>query len=577
MKLNQIDTRRASIGGVSAAFTYLLEEVLGSLFSYLFFGLYALGPLFGTLLIVVTQVILIAAFFTLAFTVTSQYVFKIGKPKQKEVFVMGLVASLAIIAFQRLLSMLGVYSILSMIFGLVALFIAGYVLSDDMSVEEGENVIAGGMQRTTLYRKEKIVQKGSKAEGFLNYVYLYAWGAGIIFTWGGFIVRPRSQAPAFYAIGIVCLLLAAMWTYQKIDTMNIERYKKIVLPASWPKDCSYEKYHEGLHSKGSKSSGGLFGDKNMKFYNECKNNSIHDLDSEYNMQKAIKIAEKQNVKDFNEEILREMYEKGKTMTETDAANASAVSKENLLKNKRIEELNELAKDMKYYGYHGMEKRKQMLRDLMAEADKKRKDAEMMSQMASRTMLQKEHDWATHGGIASGIAGPAAGVATALDIQAKNAAIREQNAKMMPYVAMVTSSYANTASGYQQEYNKYASDLQATNTKLISTDTKETVFENIVIKNVKHHVSNTGAVRVVANFSINENYRIFNSMKPTIDGCVRAKLMKDGECAGSAYIVFPIEGIITPVTLSAICTKTTDPNASYTIEFEADDVWAMEKL
>lgn len=40
--------------------------------------------------------------------------------------------------------------------------------------------------------------------------------------------------------------------------------------------------------------------------------------------------------------------------------------------------------------------------------------------------QKEHDWAIHGGIASGIAGPAAGLAAAADIQAKNAQIRAQN-------------------------------------------------------------------------------------------------------------------------------------------------------
>ena len=219
----------------------------------------------------------------------------------------------------------------------------------------------------------------------------------------------------------------------------------------------------------------------------------------------------------------------------------------------------------------------MLRDLMQEANKKRKDAEMMQETARRTMLQKEHDWATHGGIASGIAGPAAGLATAIDIQAKNAAIREQNAKMMPYVSMVTGMYANNAQGYQQEYNKYAADLHATDTKLISSDTKETVMDNIVIEDVKYTVSKTGAVRVEAKFSVKDSYRIFDSIKPTIDGVVAARLMKDDKCVGSAYFVFPVEGIITPAKLKAICTKTEDPNAKYTIEFEAADVWAMEQL
>ena len=219
----------------------------------------------------------------------------------------------------------------------------------------------------------------------------------------------------------------------------------------------------------------------------------------------------------------------------------------------------------------------MLRALMKEADKKRKDAEMMANMASRTMLQKEHDWATHGGIASGIAGPAAGVATALDIQAKNAKIREQNAQMMPYVAMVTSNYSNTAAGYREEYNRYASDLRATNTKLVASDSKEEVMKHIVIDNPNYNVSKTGAVTVTAKFSIDPNYRIFNTTKPTIDGYMACRLMKNGTCVGSAYFVFPVEGIITPITLTAVCTKTTDPKASYELVFEADDVWAMEKL
>ena len=44
--------------------------------------------------------------------------------------------------------------------------------------------------------------------------------------------------------------------------------------------------------------------------------------------------------------------------------------------------------------------------------------------------QKEHDWATHGGIASGLAGAGAGVATAINIQNKNAQIREDNQNLL---------------------------------------------------------------------------------------------------------------------------------------------------
>ena len=43
--------------------------------------------------------------------------------------------------------------------------------------------------------------------------------------------------------------------------------------------------------------------------------------------------------------------------------------------------------------------------------------------------QSEKDWATHGGIASAIAGPVAGVSRAVEIQQQNAAIRENNREL----------------------------------------------------------------------------------------------------------------------------------------------------
>jgi len=575
MKTNQIDKNKAKIAAVVSILALGLESILGMAFSFTYYLVSGSG-LIARIMYVVIDIFYSMAVFMAGYSITTKFIFKGGAVKTKECAEMGLTVALVITAFQRLLNMMGIYTMLSMIIIIGILFAGAYFLVPEkgQATEDGGSLMIG---QQTVYRKEKVVQKGSKAEGLLNYVFLYAWGAGIIFTWGGFIVRPRSQAPAFYAIGIVCLILAAYWTYAKIDAVNIERYKKIILPDYWPKDCSYEKYHLGLHSKGAKTSGGLFGDKNMKFYQECRSNNIFDLDSEYNMQKALKIGEKQNIKDISEEKLKEMYLKGKEMTETDAKVASETGQMNLLNDKRIEELNILADQLRFYGHHGIEKRKVMLRSLMKEADKKRKDAEMMANMAGRTMLQKEHDWATHGGIASGIAGPAAGVATALDIQAKNAVIREQNAKMMPYVAMVSGSYTKTAQGYQQEYNRYAADLQATNTKLVSPDSKEDVMKHIVIKDAKYTVSKTGAVTVTANFSVDGNYRIFESTKPTIDGCVACRIMQGETCVGSAYFVFPVEGIITPTTLNAICTKTTDPKGEYTLVFEPDDVWAMEKL
>lgn len=567
MKFNQLDKNRVSVASLTAVISVLLGNIMSSMFSFLYYM--NMGGLISMLLGVIFTILINLATFVGAYNIVFKLISK-NKPNQKDVYEMGITVALAKTAIGRLLNMFG-FGIISSVFLIFVSFIGAYFLCAE-EVEEG-NIV----EKTTLYRKEKIVQKGSQADTWLMYVFMFVWGCGIIFTWGGFIVRPRSQAPAFYMIGIAFLALAILWTKQKINESNIESYAKIVLPANWPTDCSYEKYKYGLATKGAVTSGGIFGDKNMKFYNECVSNGIKNLDTEFNLEKAMKVAEKQKIKEPTNELLKTMFTTGKEMVEKDEKTAQIVSSENALNTKRIQELHELADCMKYYGYSGMEKRQMMLKDLMAEARKNEKDTEFRKEMMNRTLIQKEHDWATHGGIASGIAGPAAGIATAIDIQAKNARIREQNAQMMPYVAMMAGNYNKTAEGYRAQYNQYAADLKATSTKLVSKDTKEEVMNNIIITDSKYTVSNSGAVTVEAKFGIKPEYRIYDSIKPTIDGCVAARLMKDGKCEGSAYFVFPVDGIIANPTLKAICTKTTDPKATYTLEFDADNVWAMERL
>lgn len=65
------------------------------------------------------------------------------------------------------------------------------------------------------------------------------------------------------------------------------------------------------------------------------------------------------------------------------------------------------------------------RQLQAELDKTSKDMETIVR-GTYALQQNEKDWAVHGGIASGIAGPIAGIATAMNVQNENAQIRAYN-------------------------------------------------------------------------------------------------------------------------------------------------------
>jgi hypothetical protein len=299
--------------------------------------------------------------------------------------------------------------------------------------------------------------------------------------------------------------------------------------------------------------------------------------SERNRQKALLIAQNQKLKDQSPEAVSAAFEAGRQQKARNdsAINDSARAKE--LSKIRIQELEVLAGAMKYYGLRGREKRIAMLQDMHAEARKKKKDAEFMQRYSQQTMLKKEHDWAVHGGIASGIAGPAAGIVTAMQIEAKNAAIREYNAQMAPYAAFVSQSYSNTAKGYEDMMTRYSADMEKTKIKLISEDPMQKVYQQLTISNMAYAISETGAVVVEADFDIDSNYRIFEEVEPTIDGVVAARLMENGVHAGTAYFVFPVDGVHKKVRLASICTKTTKSDAAYTVEYQPVDLWAIEKL
>ncbi len=431
----------------------------------------------------------------------------------------------------------------------------------------------GKKEQSTLYRKKAAIQEGSPIDNFLKKFHIYIWVAGIIFIIGAFIVKPVSQAPAFFFLGLALVLWAASWSLKRKNKKDIEEYKKIVLPEGWPADCYYANYNQGLKEKNAT----LIRSANLNFYTACQKEQVLDLTTERNRQKAMLIAQNMKLKAMAMEEVAAAYEAGKADAEHNAQAANANTNGTSLYEKRIEELNLLAESMRYYGITGREKRIKMLQDMIAVAQEKVKEAEMRARQAQHTMLQKEHDWATHGGIASAIAGPAAGVATAWDIQMKNAQIREYNAQMAPYVAMVSSSYTKDANGYRQSIVHFQNDIERTKVALISEDDTQKVFSNLQISNIKTEVTSTGAVVVSAAFCADKEYRIFENELPAIDGCVKASIWENGQNVGAAYFVLPVQGITEQVELTSVCTRTTNPNGQYRIEMEPVQLWAIERL
>lgn len=195
-------------------------------------------------------------------------------------------------------------------------------------------------------------------------------------------------------------------------------------------------------------------------------------------------------------------------------------------------------------------------------------------MQQSVYQEKEKDWAVLGGIAEGIAGPAAGIATAVDAIQDNARIKAENAARREWGAQQNQSYQKLADRAADEGPQSLS-MSELNEKydVILSWKPSTLYSFIELSDTKIDVdAQTGAVTVSVHWTQERRYRLAGLC---IDGALRAKLYTCfGEYAGCAYLVLPKEGTAkSSGTLSGICVK---PKAQtidqYTVKIEPVDLW-----
>lgn len=242
------------------------------------------------------------------------------------------------------------------------------------------------------------------------------------------------------------------------------------------------------------------------------------------------------------------------------------------KNAKLEEYASIERKQKELAYKsGLEKYFQMDTD---EAKEYQEGVDALLKLSSLTVnsvyQEKEHDWATIGGIAQGIAGPAAGMAAALDAMQDNERIRAENAERRDWaknqglhytqLAIEKSMLKPRAHSMEELKNHYAV-LMSWSPKTLFTFLK---FHNICAA-VDHEC---GSVTVSANWQqVNKSLYI--------DGALRAKLYHDNNCVGCAYLVFPKNGTSGfKGKLSGICSVPKEKSTAYSVKIEPINLWEL---
>ena len=276
------------------------------------------------------------------------------------------------------------------------------------------------------------------------------------------------------------------------------------------------------------------------------------------------------------------YPKGVAKLFADARKAHMVIREKAyqswqnahLSKLRTEEKAEYAELTKYAAFTGRDKRKAMLLDQFkaASAEVKAKTDAIMGLVNMGN--QKGADWAVLGGIANGIAGPAAGVAVALDVQRENAKIEERNKTIRDNSLPAYMVFREQQGKAQLRADALKNAYEAANEKLIADMTEQEVFDLLTFDDTQVAVSDSGAFRVSTTAAVKEKQTI-GEHAAVVDGTILARVHENGRVIGAAKLVLPTYGISDSEQLKGIELGGAEPGAAYTVTFAPDHLWLME--
>ncbi|MBQ6720361.1 MAG: hypothetical protein IJN20_08460 [Oscillospiraceae bacterium] len=319
-----------------------------------------------------------------------------------------------------------------------------------------------------------------------------------------------------------------------------------------------------------------------EFFQKCKEEYVYNCISPADQARIALIGRRHNLTGTDSEIV-EKFKAGKNAVE---------SRE---KQKRIDEAREreqkiLDKNTKYQNYSGRDKRIRMCYDKASYYRQweqayitKMGKINAHSYKAYRAAAQKEQNWGIVGGIAEGLAGPAAGVMAAMDAQRTNAEIREYNQKLGTMIADIAVSsilsYNKSANRYRVQAEEWEARLARAQTLLVQEYSKEQQKKMLYFMHprvVDTTYSETGSI--ILEVLVKEGYEsIYGNVNARVDGFFTAQLWQGDINVGEAMFGMNWNGSEFEQRLTGVCwmPNLDTKNQKITVTFEPYNLWAIE--
>lgn len=281
---------------------------------------------------------------------------------------------------------------------------------------------------------------------------------------------------------------------------------------------------------------------------------------------------------------KEREEEEKRRSEPQKANMTSAESGIVLHHKKLSEKYGVEKRCAYIEEE-ISKRRTRIWEIERAQDAALKMAAMVSSSAAQ---EKTHDWATAGGIASGIAGPVAGAMVASDLVRKNAEIEARNRQNQANVDKMADRYVSLSlKGNDEKYN-LEEEIEPLQKKLDATRIK-VVFENIPKDELfrsltigKSSIVPMASQALKIKTTISSNYvpkGVPAGVKMVVDGTLSGKIYAGGMLVGEIVLPLPEYGVPcdgSSVTVETFCDHYSVNGQPYRVEFTPNKLWVMEK-
>lgn len=319
------------------------------------------------------------------------------------------------------------------------------------------------------------------------------------------------------------------------------------------------------------------------FYNECAKNSIHTHDAAGIARMQI-VAKQMDISCSNDELYKK-YLKGKAVVQEKEKIAAEKERKARIPILRKEEQLVEQEGRKYINLVGSDKRVRMFldeaaryRSMVAQYERAGESITKGADALYSLHAGKETDWAVHGGVASAIAGSAAGVAVAVDIQRKNAEVRASNAQLRQTIGRFSAEQQLNMwmkqSEAEEKMKHYEAEAEKSKLKLVESLPQDDLLKLLYPIIEKKQTSETGAITFTV--SINKaSLTIFDTVNAVVDGSFKVKVMDGDRLAGEAYFTLPYNGSQRSSTLTSICASLPAEEKKYTFVFAPHNLFAIE--